>query len=67
MKLRVFRSLFGLLFIVILATIYFINPEMMSWTFFFTAVIIYSVLDLAISFIIGRNRSEDDDYESSGY
>lgn len=67
MNLRVFRSLFGLLFIVILATMYFINPEMMSWAFFLTAVIIYSVLELVISFIIGRNRSEDDDYESSGY
>lgn len=67
MNLRVFRSLFGLLFIVILATIYFINPEMISWAFFLTAVIIYSVLDLVISFIIGRNRSEDDDCESPGY
>jgi len=66
MKLRMFRSSFGILFIVFLAMVYFINPEMISWTFFLAAVIIYSVLELVISFIIGRNRSEDD-YENSGY
>lgn len=67
MKLRVFRSLFGLLFVGILATMYFINPELISWALFIVAVIVYSVFELIISFFIGRDRSEDDDYEKSGY
>lgn len=67
MKLRVFRSLFALLFLGVLAGIYLLNPDAMSWTLFITAIIVYTILDLVISFIIARNRSEDDGHERLGY
>lgn len=66
LKLRVFRSLFVLLFLVVLAGIYFINPDTMTWTLFITAIIVYTILDLVTSFIIARKRSEDDGHERLG-
>lgn len=63
MKLRIFRSVFSLLFFCFLVGIYFINPNLMSWSLFITALIIYVVLDFIISFVIAKDRSEEDPKE----
>ncbi|SDL01335.1 hypothetical protein SAMN05216216_1181 [Lacicoccus qingdaonensis] len=64
MKLRVFRNLLALLFLAVLAGVYFINPDAMSWTLFISVIIVYTVFEMVISFIIAGNRSEDDDYRN---
>lgn len=60
MKLRLFRSLFTLLFLGFLAGVYLINPDLMYWTLFITAALIYIILETVISFIIARDRSEEE-------
>ncbi|SOC39103.1 hypothetical protein [Salinicoccus kekensis] len=60
MKLRLFRSLFTLLFLGFLVGIYLVNPALMSWTLFITAALLYIILETVISFIIARDRSEEE-------
>lgn len=60
MKLRIFRNLFALLFLGFLGSVYLVNPELMSWTLFIIAILIYVILEVVISFIIARDRSVED-------
>ena len=49
-----------MLFLGFLVGIYLVNPALMSWTLFITAALLYVILETVISFIIARDRTEEE-------